>query len=173
MPHMKQTATRTRRAAKQLRTILAVYSPHDQKTTVGENLNDWELFQHYENIYVRIVSGFLELKIFLTNVFVAKRFWARTVQLLFSTQQIILLQNNLVCYLEIIHKHLFFKKNLDALRFLHFARSPSACTSYLVDRMGPSDKHLLWLWWRFSGVRENWPFGSPGHSGKDHLSLKS
>ena len=114
MPHMKQTATRrTRRAAKQPRTILAeyVYSPHDPKTTVRKNLNYWELFHHYEDICVRILSFFLDLEIFLTNVLVAKRIWAKTVQLLFSRLQIILLQNNLVCYLEIIYKYLFFKKN--------------------------------------------------------------
>ena len=123
MPHMKQIATRrTRRAAKQPRTILAeyVYSPHDPKTTVWENLNDWELFHHY----VRIVSVFLELEIFLTNVLVAKRIWAKTVQLLFSRLQIILLQNNLVCYLKITYKYLFLKKKTSTHRDFFTSQDP-------------------------------------------------
>ena len=41
---------------------------------------------------------------------VAKRIRAKTVQLLFSRLQIILLQNNLVCYLKIIYIYLFLKK---------------------------------------------------------------
>ena len=113
MPHMKQTATRrTRRAAKQPRTILAeyVYSPHDPKTTVRENLNDWELFQHYENVYVRIVSFFLELK----NISHQR---ARCKENPGKDSAAPLLQaannsysNNLVCYLEIIDKYIVFKK---------------------------------------------------------------
>ena len=87
---------------------------------------------------LRIVSVFLDLEIFLTNMLVAQRIRAKTVQLLFSRLQIILLQNNLVCYLKIIYIYLFLKK-MDAPRFLHFARSPSACTSYPVDRTGPWD----------------------------------